>query len=296
PALAVFAPPTEAPAYEPAVEERLDKSYTAEESSGAGAELQNSASVDRLVIKQASISVAVADAAKAMTSVSKLAEATGGYVVDSNVWNNSSYDGTKYTQSSITIRIPAEKLEEVLAEIRALAADPENGVISESVNGQDVTSDYVDSQSQLRNLEAAEKQLVELLDSATDLEYTLDIFRELTNIRSQIEVLKGHIQYLEESSAMSSVSAEFVAETSIQPIQIGPWKPAGVAKEALQALIKAAQTLGTGLIWFVITWLPFLIPLGLIVYFIVKGARKRRAARKAQADAGTHGSLPTTKV
>lgn len=239
-------------------------------------------SVDRIVIKQAYISVSVADPAEAVTSLAAIAEGMGGYVVSSNVWNNSASDGREYAQSSITIRVPAEKLEEVLGKIRAMAVDAENGVISESVTGQDVTSDYVDSQSQLRNLEAAEAQLVELLDNATDLEYTLDIFRELTSIRSQIEVLKGHIKYLEESAALSSVSVEFVAEASIQPIQVGPWKPQGVAKEAVQALIKAAQAVGTGLIWFVITWLPFLIPLWLIAHFIVKGARKRKLARKAE--------------
>lgn len=270
--------PTEAPVVMGGGEKQYAEFSSIEESSADS----TTESVDRIVIKQAYISVSVADPAEAVTSLAAIAEGMGGYVVSSNVWNNSVSDGREYAQSSITIRVPAEKLEEVLGKIRAMAVDAENGVISESVTGQDVTSDYVDSQSQLRNLEAAEAQLVELLDNATDLEYTLDIFRELTSIRSQIEVLKGHIKYLEESAALSSVSVEFVAEASIQPIQVGPWKPQGVAKEAVQALIKAAQAVGTGLIWFVITWLPFLIPLWLIVHFVVKGARKRKLARKAE--------------
>ena len=171
-----------------------------------------------------------------MRSVMSMAESMGGYVVNSNQWNSVDSSGKAYAQTSVTIRVPSERLDEAMQKIREMAADAENGVLSESVNGQDVTSDYVDSQSRLRNLEAAEQQLVKLLESATDLQYTLEIFRELTNIRSEIEVLKGHIKYLEESAALSSIAVEFVAEASLQPIQIGPWKPSGEAKKAVQAL------------------------------------------------------------
>ena len=181
------------------------------------------------------------------------------------------------------VRVPAERLDEIMQKVRELAADPKTGVLSESVTGEDVTAEYVDSQARLRNLQAAEAQLVELLDQAPDLEYTLDIFKELTEIRSQIEVLEGRIKYLEESAALSALSVEFVAEASLQPLQIGPWKPAGVAKEAIQTLVKVAQDVGTALIKFVIIWVPFLLPIGLIVYFVRKGAKKRKAAREAQA-------------
>ena len=160
--------------------------------------------------------VSVADPSSAMRSVMKMAEAMGGYVVTSNQWNSVDSSGKQYAQTSVTIRVPAERLDEAMQKIREMAADGENGVISESVSGEDVTSDYVDSQSRLRNLEAAEQQLVKLLDSATDLQYTLDIFRELTNIRGEIEVLKGHIKYLEESAAFPLPG--FVAEASLNQL------------------------------------------------------------------------------
>jgi hypothetical protein len=206
-----------------------------------------------------------------------------GYLVSSNQWNSSDESGKSYIYSAVTVRVPAERLDEMMQKIRNLAADPKTGVISESVSGEDVTSDYVDSQSRLRNLQAAEQQLLDLLNKATDLQYTLDIFKELTDIRGQIEVLQGHIKYLEESAALSAITVNFVAEASLQPLQIGPWKPAGVAKEALQTLIKTAQDIGTALIKFVIIGLPFLVPIGLIIYFVNKGAKKRKAAREAQA-------------
>ena len=237
---------------------------------------------ERLVVKRAEMRVSVADPAEAMRTVVQWAESMQGYVVNSNQWNSTS-DGQTYINASVMVRVPAERLDEMMQKVRDLAADPKTGVLSETVTGEDVTAEYVDSQARLRNLKAAEAQLVELLDQAPDLEYTLDIFRELTEIRSQIEVLEGRIKYLEESAALSALSVEIVAEASLQPLQIGPWKPAGVAKEAIQTLVKVAQDVGTALIKFVIIWVPFLLPIGLIVCFVRKGAKKRKAARAAQA-------------
>ena len=237
---------------------------------------------ERLVVKRAEMRVSVADPAEAMRTVVQWAESMQGYVVNSNQWNSTN-NGQTYICASVMVRVPAERLDEMMQKVRDLAADPKTGVLSETVTGEDVTAEYVDSQARWRNLKAAEAQLVELLDQAPDLEYTLDIFRELTEIRSQIEVLEGRIKYLEESAALSALSVEFVAEASLQPLQIGPWKPAGVAKEAIQTLVKVAQDVGTALIKFVIIWVPFLLPIGLIVYFVRKGAKKRKAAREAQA-------------
>lgn len=268
------------PAEPPRVE--MDTGKSAETGQELASQSMGAEPMERLVVKRAEMRVSVADPAEAMHTVVQLAESMQGYVVNSNQWNSTN-NGQTYIYASVMVRVPAERLDEMMQKVRDLAADPKTGVLSESVTGEDVTAEYVDSQARLRNLQAAEAQLVELLDQAPDLEYTLDIFKELTEIRSQIEVLEGRIKYLEESAALSALSVEFVAEASLQPLQIGPWKPAGVAKEAIQTLVKVAQDVGTALIKFVIIWVPFLLPIGLIVYFVRKGAKKRKAARAVQA-------------
>lgn len=247
-----------------------------EEAAGSAGE------VERLVIQNAYLRISVLDPAIAMKATASLANGLGGFVVSSETWTNSSSDGTSYTRSSITIRVPTEQLGFAMESIRQMAADGENGVLSESLSGQDVTSDYTDSKSRLRNLKAAEEQLLELMDQTTDVEDTMQVFRELTSIRGQIEVLEGHIQYLEESAALSSISVEFVAEASLQPIEIGGWKPQGVAREAIQRLIKSLQGVGNALIWFGLYCLPFLVPLGIAAYFVIKAIKKNRAKKAAK--------------
>ncbi len=237
-------------------------------------------SVERMVIQNGNLKVSVADPASSMNATAALAQSLGGFVVDSNTYTSTLYDGTAYTSATITIRVPAEKLREAMDKVKAMAVDARSGVISESLSGQDVTSDYVDSESRLRNLEAAEKQLQTLLERTEVVEDTMEIFRELTRIREEIEVTKGHMQYLKESAALSALVVEFVAEASMKPIEIGGWKPEGVAKEAIQDLIYMLQDLGSFLIRFGITCLPFLIPLAIVVWLIVRAIRKKRQARK----------------
>ncbi|MFA5612541.1 MAG: DUF4349 domain-containing protein [Anaerolineaceae bacterium] len=242
---------------------------------------------ERMVIQTASLQVSVADTVAAMRQTLDLAKQLGGYVVRTNRYSDRSYNNVTYTRTSIVIRVPADKLEQAMEAVRQMSADGKNGVLSESLTGDNVTSDFVDSTSRLRNLKAAEEQLMVLMENTDDLEATMSVFRELTEIRSQIEVLEGHIKYLRESSALSSLSVEFVAEASLQPIEIGGWKPEGTAKKSLETLVRMLQDLGDFLIQFSITCLPFLIPLGVGIYFLVRAIRKSVAKRRtSKLDSG----------
>ena len=239
------------------------------------------ASVERVVLKSAQISISVAKPNDSMKAISEMATRLGGFVVNSYTWKDQDYSsGRSYDKATITIRVPAETLDATLAEIRAMSATGTDGVISESQSGQDVTSEYVDSESRLRNLQAAEEQLMKLMENTDNLEYTMEVFRELTSVREDIEVLQGHINYLKESAALSSVAVTLVAEASLQPIEIGGWKPQGVVRESIETLVRSFQGLVDFLIRFGITCLPFLIPLGVGIYFLVKALRKRSANRK----------------
>jgi len=156
------------PAAFPTEAANLPPGKSAESGTSLVSQADGAQTTDRLVVKTANMSVSVADPVEAMHTLIKLAESNGGYLVNSNQWNSSDASGQSYVYSSVTVRVPAERLDEIMQKIRNMAADPRTGVLSESVTGQDVTSDYVDSQSQLRNLQAAEQQLLDLLNKATD--------------------------------------------------------------------------------------------------------------------------------
>jgi hypothetical protein len=254
----------------------------------AYAEDQSPTSVDRLVIKNASLSIAVDDPQKSMANISHMAEAMGGFVVSADMYQQTLSNGVKVPQVSMTIRVPAEKLDAALTSIKNETDQP---VISENQSSQDVTADYTDLNSRLVNLQAAEAQLQEIMASATKTQDVLSVYSQLVSVREQIEVIKGQMQYYEKSAAMSSISIQLTANAAMQPITIAGWQPKGVAKEALQTLIHALQSLANFGIRAGILYIPVLlvifIPLGLIawgVYALVKRVRRSKVTISPATD------------
>jgi len=263
----------EAPEMEqPAAEE--DRGLT----SGSGG---NASAVDRMVIYNANLEIAVMHPEQVMQEIMDMAESAGGFVVRSNLYQTYTEAGS-LPRASITIRVPAEDLDSIMDAIKAMTPDPEEDVISENISGQDVTAEYTDLQSRLRNLEAAEAALVELMEDARDPEDVLNVFDELTYYRGEIELVKGRIRYLEESADLSAISIEIIPKESLQPITVGGWEPKGTVKRAVEALINTGQEIVDILIWFGIYCLPFLIPLGIGVYFLVRFIIKRRKKKNAE--------------
>ena len=238
--------------------------------------------VERIVIKNASISISVADPSKSMTTISKMAEDMGGFVVSANVYKEQLGGGVEVPRASITVRVPAEKLNAALDIIRG---ESKVTPISESLNSQDVTNEYIDLQSRQKNLEAAEADLVKIMDEAYKTEDVLTVYNQLVSIREQIEVIKGQIKYYSESAHFSAISIELIADAAVQPLEIAGWQPKGVAKEAINALIKTMQGLGTVLIWLVLDIIPVLLVVFIIFFLpfilLIRAWLRRRARRKA---------------
>jgi hypothetical protein len=244
--------------------------------------------IERLVIKNASLSLAVDDPEASMDRITALADELGGYVVSAYMYQITLESGAEVPQASISIRVPAERLDEVLETIKAETTQP---LISENINSQDVTGDYVDLSSRLTNLEATEEQLQQIMDEAVKTEDVLAVYSQLTYIREQIEVIKGQMKYYEEASRLSMVSVELLANEAVQPLTIGGWQPAGVAKSAIQALINVVKWLANAAIWIVILILPVVLlvfgPPALIVWAVMRRRAKGKKAAKKSTSALT---------
>lgn len=231
------------------------------------------ATIDRLVIKNASLNLVVKDPQVSLDQVTALAERVGGFVVSSRTYKQG-YDaeGVAMLYGQISIRVPAERFNEALAELRS-----GTGVVrveDESISGDDVTAQYTDLQSQLKNLEAAEVQLTAIMEEAKRTEDVLNVYNQLVSIRGQIEQIKGQMKYYEESAAMSLISMTLMPDIASQPITPDVWAPEGVAKQAVEALVNTLQALGTAAIWFGIYTLPLLLLVGLPILAVIFGLRR----------------------
>ena len=135
-------------------------------------------------------------------------------------------------------------------------------------------------ESRLRNLEAAEAQLVEIMENANRTEDVLAVYNQLIQVREQIEVIKGQMKYYEESARLSSITVELIANQAVQPITAGGWEPVGVIKNAIQALINGMQVIFNIATYLILTVLPILLVIVLPIYLIVRGVIHWRRRRK----------------
>jgi hypothetical protein len=276
PSLEVATAPAFAAPGAPAPADKSAAGNYSQTSSGAS----TSADAQRLVITNASLSIVVPDPGSTMDFITTLAKNMQGFVVSSNLYKTTGDNGVELPAANITVRVPADKLNDAIAQIKAQVKNPATDIRSENVLGQDVTKEYTDLQSQLTNLQQAEKQLQNIMDSATKTDDVLNVFNQLTQIRSQIEVLQGQIKYYEESAALSAITVDIVAQASIQQLTIGGWQPVGVARNAIQALINGLQLLATAGIWGVLFCLPIFIVIGVPLYLVWLIVRRRRAGHK----------------
>lgn len=263
----------------------VEEAVYAEDAGGA-----NVAATDgeRVVIKNASLEIVVDDPAVTLKYIGDIAESSGGFIVNSNLYKTTSGQGLEIPGAEITVRVPAEKLEDIIKMIEDSLEDPEQDVQYENVSGEDVTAEYTDLQSRLRNLEDAQVKLQAIMDEAYTTEDVLAVFEQLKSVNEQIEVLRGQIKYYDESARFSALRVSIIAREGLQEITIGKWQPKGVALEAIQTLVDALKFLAEAAIWIALFLLPVLLVIAIPVVLIILGIRalvKRRKAKKAAKQA-----------
>ena len=265
----------------PAMQESLAVAPAAPAEMAKSDVANQTSSADRLVIRNADLSIVVKDVLARVTSIQNMANAMGGFVVSSNTYETYTRDGEPVPQAQIVIRVPQEKLNAALDLIKKDAVEVQN----ESQSGQDVTDQYVDLQSRLKAKLLAEEQLTAIMKEAKRTEDVLAVYAQLQQIESEIEVLRGQIKYTEQSAALSAISVNIIAEETLKPIEVGGWKPEGVARDAIQSLIYFWQDFTDFMIHFVLYTLPVLITIAiplvlifLLLRWIFRKLRKPKAA------------------
>ncbi len=225
---------------------------------------------ERKVIKTAylSIEVGVDKFEKALFDLTRLADNNGGFV--SNTQSYSDADGD-LTSGSITIRIPHDKYNSTLDLIKDMGT-----VESITVSGQDVTQEYTDLESRLRNLEAQEVILLDLMSQSKDVGDSIEVQRELSYVMEQIEVIKGRMNYLDNLVSFSTIEV-YIHEP--EPITTSSgWG----FLEAFKRGLRGAVTVFNGILIFLIAASPILaiIAIILVVIWLIVRSRRRRRAKK----------------
>lgn len=168
--------------------------------------------VDRVIVKNASMSLLVDDTRQAANKVSEIALQAQGTVTQSNIYENDNQTGQIF--ANLILRVPVEQTETVMASIRQVATK----VVSENLTAQDRTEQKIDLDAQLKNLRATEAQLQTIMAQANTVEETLKVQTELGNVRGQIERLQAQLENLLGDAAMATISVSMSTEEAELPI------------------------------------------------------------------------------
>ncbi|MFA6016468.1 MAG: DUF4349 domain-containing protein [Patescibacteria group bacterium] len=221
---------------------------------------------DRLVIKDSYLSLKVLKVNEVQQSIIKKAEELGGYMVSTLVT-----DPSDVASATIIVRIPAKKLESALGYYRSLSLK----VVSENLQGQDVTDQYIDLDTQLKTYEKTKAKLEDLFNNATIVQDILQIQMEIINVQASIDSIKGQQDYLVKNAEMAKITLYLSTDELALPYApTGSWRPGVIFKQAARTVAAVVLGIGTLIIWiavFGVIWVPLLL-----IYLYI---RKRKNIR-----------------
>lgn len=205
---------------------------------------------DRKVITTSDLSLLISDVRASLTAISQYVDSNGGFVVNSSV-NRPEEGGTGY----ISIRVPNEQREATLVFLRQHSVR----VISENIQGNDVTDQYSDAEARLATLEKTKATFEAMLDQANTVEEILKVQQSILNVQDQIDAIKGQLQYLENTSSSSLISIYLATDELALPYSPAePWRPQVIFKTAVRSLVTNLRGIAALAIWGVV-YLPLIL-------------------------------------
>lgn len=220
-----------------------------------------------------------------MGSLERQVEELGGYIENSNQWNGSvDYYGNRRSNrsASLTIRIPAEKLDGFVA-----LMEESSNITNKSREVEDVTLAYVDLESHKKALLTEEERLLELLEMAETVEDLISIEDKLANVRYQLESMESQLRTYDNKINYSTVYLDIQeVERLTPPEDITTWgRIKNGFSENLYGLGVDIENIFVGVVInipYILAWLVVLAVVLLIVVLLLRREKKKKAQRLAK--------------
>lgn len=240
---------------------------------------------DRRVVRDGSLSLRVEDAEWSADEIGRITERFGGFVVSRTMssetpgypmpmvqdeWNNAGYRFPLAMNApesgTVIIKVPAENFSDVMASIRGIA----KVVLNESSSVNDVTASYVDLEAQLKNKYAEEEAFTKILNTnAQKVSDILEVTRELSRVRGEIEQLETRKKYLESQTDMASITVSLSEDVQVGSVS-NNWRPWQTVKDATNRLLLHFRGFIDGAIYLLVSVLPLFLLYLLGIYVIYK--------------------------
>ena len=233
---------------------------------------------DRKLIRTIRMEAETEDLTTLMDGLTARIAELGGYVEAKNLHNGSAYSGYRRRNLSMTVRIPAEKADEFVARVGENA-----NVVSSTETVDDVTLQYVDTESQVKALETEQARLIDLLAQAETLEDILKIEDRLTDVRYELERYASYLRTLENQVSYATVNLSITEVKEYTPVvEEEPTMWQRIATGFGRSIRDIGEGLKEFFIWVVVNS-PYLLIWGVVIAAgIVILCRRREKKRKKE--------------
>ena len=194
--------------------------------------------------------------------------------------NNIDYQpaGNNLYNITISFSIQASLFPRIENYMNNYPASHHGRLVSTTRNTQDVTGDYIDTQSRLKNLRAEQDRLLTLESHAAALSDILAIDQQLTTVEGEIEQIEAHL------NSLTSQTSFYTITVSLQPPQAlltpppSAWNAGQIWQSAVGGAIVFGQVLLTIIIW-LLAFSIYIVPAGFIIWFVRRWQRSRSQYR-----------------
>lgn len=232
---------------------------------------------NRKLIKTVYMHAETEDLDAILTQVEEQIAALGGYVEERYIHNGSAYSDYRYRDADLTLRIPAESVDNFVSHVSGIS-----NIVSTSESVEDVTLTYVDTEARLTALETEQTRLLELLESAETMYDLLEIEGRLTEVRYELESVASQLRTMDNLISYATVHLSISEVQEYTPtVEKTPWQRIG------EGFVRSLKDIGEGLVEFfvwVLSNLPHLVVWGAIltgVFFLLRKLRANKKTRKA---------------
>ena len=211
----------------------------------------------------------------------------GGYVEDQDSYNGSMYSSRRYRSASLTVRIPAQRVDEFTAEMSGIA-----NVVSTNLSREDITLSYVATESRVKALQTEEARLLELMEQAETMADLLEIESRLTDVRYELENRASQLRLYDNQVDYATI---YLSIDEVQ--EYTPVEEPTVWERISGGFVSSVKGVGNGLldllVW-VLAKSPYLVILGGVTVGVVVLIKKRKA-RKAEKKAAKQNPTEESK-
>ena len=260
------------------------KKVSLTEADSAASTAEAAAAADRKIIRNANLTMVVNSTTDAQHRVTSIAESHGGFVVTSESKQREAADPAQRTLDiKLVVRVPAMRFGAALDQIRGLA----NNLREENVAGQDVTEEFIDLEARIKTQRALELQFLEIMKQARTVSDAMEVQRQISDVRTDIEKLEGRKRFLENRASLSTITINLETPKHIAVNTTGFGR-------SLRDAVSESVDLGSGLLLFIVRFVIImvpiaifvLLPLGLLFRYFVRRQKRIQMAEALSTPAG----------